>query len=328
MAVKKKPKDDFNACLDFLLTVVYGHLIATACEELEISSPNASLQIASNIVKGTHGEQYAFVTTISEKVVKKCTLIKEAFFDNVNENEPCDRIYNYARVLCHFGALVMEFLDAWGEGDGERVYRCWRLFLPHFVANHHTKYALQALRFQFQVEAYLSQHLAHHVLWDRFINTKGGMGKNIPCDLHNEHMNKLLKEIVANMGPNLTEVALQRAARSVSTIHTVCQNFEKQSGVPFVSSAHSTRSNAEDIAKVVSTVLDKKLLIIVPGRKHSSFPRLHLNPLHRWKIEDTREWIENKKKQFSVYKGSGRGEGNESDPEASDDDDDQDSDEN
>ena len=72
------------------------------------------------------------------------------------------------------------------------------------------------------------------------------MGKNIPCDLHNEHMNKLLKGIVANMGPNLTEVTLQRAARSVSTIHTVCENFEKQSGVPFVSSTHSTRSGVHE----------------------------------------------------------------------------------
>ena len=23
----------------------------------------------------------------------------------------------------------MEFIDAWGEGDAERVYCCWRLFL-------------------------------------------------------------------------------------------------------------------------------------------------------------------------------------------------------
>ena len=158
------------------------------------------------------------------------------------------------------------------------------------------------------------------------------MGKNIPCDLHNEHMNKLLKGIIAHMGPNLTEVALQRAARSVSTIHTVCENFEKQSGVPFVTSAHSTRSNEEDIAKVVSVVLDKKLLTIVPGRKHSSFRQMRLNPLHRWKMDNTKEWIEKKKKQFSLYKGAGRGEGNESDPEASDDEDgnidNQDSDEN
>ena len=57
----------------------------------------------------------------------------------------------------------MEFLDAWGEGDAERAYCCWRIFLPHCVASHHTKYALQALRLQFQVKGYLSQHLAYEI---------------------------------------------------------------------------------------------------------------------------------------------------------------------
>ena len=37
--------------------------------------------------------------------------------------------------------------------------------------------------------------LAHQVMWHRFVNTKGGMGKNIPCDLYNEHVNRLVKYI-------------------------------------------------------------------------------------------------------------------------------------
>ena len=32
-----------------------------------------------------------------------------------------DGMYNYTRILCHFGSLVMELCDAWQEGDGERV---------------------------------------------------------------------------------------------------------------------------------------------------------------------------------------------------------------
>ena len=75
------------------------------------------------------------------------------------------------------------------------------------------------------MKAVLSPHLAYHILWDRFINTKGGMGKNIPCDLYNEHVNKLLKEVIANMGSNLTEVALRRAAQSVSAIQAICQEI-------------------------------------------------------------------------------------------------------
>ena len=33
----------------------------------------------------------------------------------------------YARVLCHYGLLMIETRDAWAEGDGERVVRCWQL---------------------------------------------------------------------------------------------------------------------------------------------------------------------------------------------------------
>ena len=76
------------------------------------------------------------------------------------------------------------------------------------------KYVLEALRLQAQVKALLSPHLAHHIVWDHYINTRGGIGRNIPYDLHNEHVNKLIKHIIANMGANLTEEALTRAARS------------------------------------------------------------------------------------------------------------------
>ena len=37
---------------------------------------------------------------------------------------------------------------------------------------------LEALRLQFQVKALLSPHLAHQVLWNRLVNTKGGLGRN------------------------------------------------------------------------------------------------------------------------------------------------------
>ena len=81
-------------------------------------------------------------------MVEECTLI-----DTTNDvAETDDQVYNYARVLCHYGALVLEFRDACAEGDGQRVFRCWQLMLPHFKAAGRTKYSLEALRFQFQVD--------------------------------------------------------------------------------------------------------------------------------------------------------------------------------
>jgi len=81
--------------------------------------------------------------------------------------------------------------------------------LPHFKSSGRTKYSLEALRIQFQVKSILSPQLAHQVMWDRFVNTRGGRGNNIPCDLQYEHVNKLIKSVIANMGVHLTEKALQ-----------------------------------------------------------------------------------------------------------------------
>ncbi len=73
------------------------------------------------------------------------------------------------------------------------------------------------------------------------------------------------------MGPNLTEAALQRAVRSVSSLHAICQRFDAVSGVPCITTAHSTRSDMDDVKKTVAVVLQNKLLEQMKSRKHKSF---------------------------------------------------------
>ena len=101
----------------------------------------------------------------------------------------------------------------------------------------------------------ISPQLAHQVLWDRFVNTRGGLGRNIQNDLYNEHIVKL----VTCMGVNLTEEALQRAARSVSMQSAVCKQFDTESGVPVRTSEHKNRSTVTDIGKVVTAVFTNDL---------------------------------------------------------------------
>ena len=204
VTVKTDVKKDVNATLDFFLTIVKGHLLAVACEILGISNLDSTINFPPSVIHGQARDKDKYIRSLSSQIVERCTLVDEAFTgENIVNTQDCK--YNYARVLCHYGALTMEFLDAWAEGDGERVFRCWRLFLPHFHASGRTKYSLQALHLQFQVKCMLSPQLAHEIMWHRFVNTKGGLGRNIPCDLYNEHVNKLIKQIIANMGPILTK---------------------------------------------------------------------------------------------------------------------------
>ena len=136
--------------------------------------------------------------------------------------------------------------------------------MPHFKTAGCTKYSLEALKLQIQSSITSSPNLAHQITWNRFVNIKGGAGNNIPCDLFNEHVNKQ-----RNMGSSLTETALQRAARSVTSLCHICERFDAQSGVPCRTTAHSTRSDNDDIKKVVGIVLQNKLLENIGHREHA-----------------------------------------------------------
>ena len=308
----KDPKKDVNACVDFINTVVKGHFVACACEVLGITSIDEPPVLPPGIHRASEREKLAFINRVARLVVDRCTLIDGAF-TNETVVDNGDGVYNYARVLCHYGSLVMELIDAWHEEDGERVLRCWKLFLPHLKVAGCTKFSLEALKLQFQTGFTYSPNLAHQVTWHRFVNARGGAGNNIPCDLFNEHINKLLKYIISNMGSNLTESALQRAARCVTALQHICDTFDSQSGVPCRTTAHGSRSDKDDVRKVVKTVLDNKLLVEIGQSQHKCFQDAKLNPLHKWDVLKTDNWIRAKIKEHRKYNGCFRTEVSEGD---------------
>ena len=73
-----------------------------------------------------------------------------------------------------------------------------------------TKYALEALYLLLQVYSLLPPAEAHSLVWNRTVNTKGGPGKNVAIDLDLEHDNNDLKQLIKNLGPNITEDAVRR----------------------------------------------------------------------------------------------------------------------
>ena len=163
----------------------------------------------------------------------------------------------------------------------------------HFHSSGCTKYAWEALRLQFQLVT-LPPPIAYQLKWARFINTHGGPGRNIPCDLHNEHLNKLFKEIVSNMGANMSEAAITRAARSVTILQELSTRFDNATGVPVTRSAHSTMDDTKDVNSVVTVLMKKKILETRKGRSHSTFKKFSPNPSPSLNQEKVLGWISNK----------------------------------
>lgn len=297
----KDPKKDMNACTDVLFTVLKAHYVAAACKELGIESPNSPLpETLPDFRRMAARERYSFIMKLSTQVLERCGVIEEALI-GATVHDIKDGVQNYARVFCHHATLALEFTDAWSMGAGPRICRCWKFMMLHFQSTGHTKYAWEALRQQFQLVT-LPPHLSYQLMWGRFINTRGGIGKNIPCDLHNEHLNKLFKEIFNNMGANTSEAAITRAARSVTALQEVTTNFDKETRVPVTSSAHSTLDDIKDVNTVVSVIIKKKIFDTQKGRMHTSFKNFSSNPLHNLNQEKILHWIASKQKQMIRYK--------------------------
>ena len=185
--------------------------------------------------------------------------------------------------------------------------------MPGFSRYGH-KYALESLLLQFQLYS-LPPTLAHQVQWGRFINTKGGMGNNISCDIHNEHVNRIFKEAIGNMDSNFTEHSSTRVARSVTFLDNLANNLDKQCSVVPDTTAHHTRSSDHDIRQVCNTLCKQQSFTVIPGRYNSNFKSLSSNPLKSLDWNKMEKWVKAKALQYEKCNGLMR-EGNVSDEEA------------
>ena len=109
LTVTKEPKKDVNACIDFINTFVNGHFLACACDIFGVTSLDDQLVLPPGIQKASNAEKSVFINRIAKMVVESCSLI-EGSFTNEEVVDKGDGMYNYARVLCHYGSLVTSTL--------------------------------------------------------------------------------------------------------------------------------------------------------------------------------------------------------------------------
>ena len=143
-----------------------------------------------------------------------------------------------------------ECIDSIREGDGNRILRCWKYMLLIFKASNKTKYSVEAFNLLAHYYFIYSERLANQLLWSRTINVHGKPGKNIPMDLHMEHLNRTFKSSVAHLGPNVIRPSLQRTGRAMKPLHDVQLHFDHVTNVTAESAYHSTASTKKDLLAI------------------------------------------------------------------------------
>ena len=137
-----------------------------------------------------------------------------------------------------------------------------------FKASKRKKYSIEALTFLAHQKFTLSSRLAHQQLWSRFINTSGKEGHNIPCDLHMEHLNRVLKDSIQQLGANKTKQAIIRAGKCIDKLEVLRNNYDEDNEEKSDSGYHAKASTDKLILDELSHVQPFRN---ISRRKYSAF---------------------------------------------------------
>ena len=78
-----------------------------------------------------HHQLHSSLDSVLEAIVSQYINLS---FPSTGSYSRADHVIEYAKETLSLGLLLLEFKDAIREGDGSRVLRCWKYFLPLFKA--------------------------------------------------------------------------------------------------------------------------------------------------------------------------------------------------
>ena len=297
--VVKDRKNEFNACDDFFVLIVSCHVIAATLKMLKMEEVNDTpsqdvIPNAENVWMQPSDQRKGVLDEICHQLVD---WFVDFSFSQPSSSNTTDKIEEYGKQLLSIGLFYLEFCDAIREGDGNRVLRCWRYLLPIFLGSHQTNYLGEVMNMLFQQSYALPPRLSAELLWSRFINVHGQPGKNIPADLHMEHLNRLVKEAIKHLGANKTERAIMRIGKAVGTLAPVLALFDQELEIGSVSDTHHVASFEKERNILVHELVKSNVFCNVPGRKHSAFPYPR-HVFHATKRNDVLKWTERLSKQI------------------------------
>lgn len=162
--------------------------------------------------------------------------------------------------------------------------------LPIFKASGRKNYSIEAVKLLNQLEFELTERESAELKWNRFINVHGVKGKNIPCDLHMEHLNRVCKNAVYGLQANKTPDAIVRIGKSLGPLMDILQEFDDLVDVKAPSGAHHRPGIIKERDMIIKVLQEAAVFRQLGSRKHESFPKVKVL-LHSLESDSLMTWI-------------------------------------
>ena len=208
-----------------------------------------------------------------------------------------DGDFNYSHNVLKYGLLLRDFQDAMKEGDGGRTEYLWKFLMLMFKVCGKTKYALAAIRLNARLNSLLTPREAHSFKWNRTINLKGGVGRNVAIDQAMEHDIRETKELMYAHGANLNFDSAQTYSRAANSIKDTMRNFYSQNKLREHSTKHK-RKKDDDVYTVVDSLKKVSALKEICGRTHNGIGTLPKDPISNLDFHDLSVWLTKHKKNW------------------------------
>lgn len=264
------------------------------------STPTDVIFSQENFLDKTTSQRKDIFVSAIRKVVDKYIYC----FEMKNDVAETDHVKEYGKELLSLGLLYIEYCDAIHEGDGLRILRCWKYMLLIFKAHNKRKYAIQASTLLFQYYVIFSERMKHQLLWSRTVNTHGRPGRNIPMDLHMEHLNRELKDAICHLSSNVNDTTIQRIGMCLRKLIDVKNNYDSATGIQHLVGYHSSRKSSlmKDLMVVIEELQEMGVFVNSDsGREHSQFHKFSGNTVSRIEPKKLNKWLKKQLDNLVVY---------------------------
>lgn len=278
----KTPKNNMKATEDFLETALYAHIIAAAKQIIKTT--------------GEVGDCNVVAKDLIQRFVKVSLLCDQPLPREVT----CTNfVHAYAVDFLTIGLLWQGYHNAIRCGDGNRILTYWKFLTVVFKSEHHVNYAKEGFLLLAQ-SLLLSSRKTAELKWCRTINTHGLPNKNILVDLHIEHLNRQLKDMMRNLGSNITPESVQCTSKALGTVTEICHNFEETSKISAISNFHSRPSLEKDIVQLQEQLEKEQVFEVKQHREHQGFKK-HKPLLSSINWKAMRDWVKEKISDYDAY---------------------------
>ena len=135
--------------------------------------------------------------------------------------------------------------------------------------------------------------MAAQLIWSRTVNTRGGFGKNIPCDLHMEHLNRCVKTAMSSLSSNISDESVLCVGKCIKPITEILSQFDYVHHVPTESYNHPKKSRQSDVEKIIEQLQVSCVTSICRERQHKGYPKFNSNMIAALGKEKLYTWMNN-----------------------------------